>query len=148
MVRPLLQEKTIDAQVVFGAPSRNCAGSGVCKMLPRSFKASTEWQCQVYNAELHWRRSGIITLQVSLNAPNAAQVIGLGKTLFTVDEPYPLPLWLNKYWSVKGWSIAVGQYGFAFDSLREILQLNLHCKIQKRFKDLPPTNPRINTCRA
>ena len=109
-----LGEIKIDLQVVFGSPSRGCAGSGVCKMLPHKTTIPDTWSCRVWQGRLHFFANDEMKLNLSLNQQLADPFLKewFSTETFLVEEDFQLPLWLSSHLGRGRWFIPAGCYPF------------------------------------
>jgi hypothetical protein len=109
-----LGEIKIDLQVVFGSPSRACAGSGVCKMLPHCTGIPDTWSCHVWKGELHYLANDETKLNLSLNQQLADPALKkwFSAATFCVEEAFQLPLWLSSRLGKGRWFIPAGEYPY------------------------------------
>ena len=123
---------SIVLQVVFGSPSRVCAGSGVCKMLPQNVKIPDFWLCPVWTGQLHWH-AATKSLQLSLPREQFADTDidhWFSGGHFLVDEDFPLPLWLTKLLGKNHYAIPAGCYPC---EIATNLAINLKIARQKKY---------------
>lgn len=124
-----IQELTIAAQVVFGSPSRNCAGSGVCKMLPITTTVNDTWHCPLVPVNLRWSSVGVLQLSLRLSDLSIThQRRWFAKPCFWVEERFVLPLWFSKYHQVRNWVIPPGHYAYHINRRTGVLQIQLVCQ--------------------
>lgn len=123
-----LGEIKIDLQVVFGSPSRSCAGSGVCKMLPHKTAIPDAWSCHVWQGQLHFFANDEMKLNLSLNQQLADALLKewFSTETFLVEEEFQLPLWLSSRLGRGRWFIPAGCYPFVSQG-----SLTVELKVEK-----------------
>lgn len=131
--RPNQLKISIVLQVVFGSPSRICAGSGVCKMLPQNVEIPEFWLCPVWTGQLHWH-AATKSLQLSFPrqqfaATDIEQWFSDGN--FLVEEDFFLPLWLAKLLGKNHYAIPAGRYPC---EIATNLTINLKIDRQKKHQ--------------
>jgi hypothetical protein len=131
---------SIVLQVVFGSPSRFCAGSGVCRVFPETVNISASWPCPVWTGQLHWLAScRSFQLSFSLEQFTSAEINKwFPEGWFLIEEAFPLPLWLASLLGEHHCLIPAGRYPC---KIQDTLTINL--KIAKRLKKKHPVNHRL-----
>lgn len=84
--------KPLATQVVFGSPSKNCQGSGICKLYTLHAQEGMDSPCAVVAGELlltEWH----MVLLVPVGSLPAQHINGEN---FIMEEGFVLPVWLNK----------------------------------------------------
>lgn len=115
----------IQVQVVFGMPSSSCAGSGVCKMLPRNLSLNGKYSCPIQMGSCEYDE-GILKLSLPYAQLTGVQWQKLfADGLFRVQERFYLPRWLSKKLGLKQAYIPIGIYPFQIDDKH--LRLHLFC---------------------
>lgn len=80
----------ISVEVVFGTPSQNCIGSGICKVMSRSLKIQ-RLSCPHSPAWLSYNR-GRLRFRFSKSEVKREDVkLRLETSLFLVNEPFQIP---------------------------------------------------------
>ena len=100
----------LSMQVVFGTPSRACAGSGVCKMLPLRVKLGANYHCSIFRASCRIT-SGTLILKLSRKQFTRKQWqywFAGGK--FCVEEGFQLPRWISRQLPYSAYCILPGTY--------------------------------------
>lgn len=99
-------------QVVFGSPSRLCAGSGVCRVFPETVNISDSWLCPVWAGRLNWLAScRSLQLSFSLEQFTSAEINKwFPNGWFLIEEAFPLPLWLASILGEQNYLIPAGCY--------------------------------------
>lgn len=122
---------SIALQVVFGSPSRTCAGSGVCKMLPQTVNIPEYWLCPVWTGQLHFhvsRKSLKLSFPLEqFTSSDLDKWFSDGK--FRMEEAFPLPLWIAKLLGVNDYAIPAGRYTY-----KKHKNLTINLKINKQEK--------------
>lgn len=102
--------KTVYSQVVFGTPSRNCSGSGICKVYTIHGAKRLNISCEMVSAKLT-NLGTHLKLSFSKTACSSQliqQQFAQGN--FTVEEDYVLPSWLTRKLNVPFTCISKGTY--------------------------------------
>ena len=102
--------KIIDSQVVFGTPSRDCSGSGICKLYTIHAAKRLHIACEMVPARL--AASGK-DLHLSFSEADCTESLrqkqfkGLH---FLVEEAFQLPSWLTQKLNIPAAFITAGGY--------------------------------------
>ncbi len=102
--------KIIDSQVVFGTPSRDCSGSGICKLYTIHAAKHLHIACEMVPARL--AASGK-ALHLSFSEADCTESLrqkqfkGLH---FLVEEAFQLPSWLTQKLNIPAAFITAGGY--------------------------------------
>ena len=112
---------------VFGTPTRNCAGSGLCRLLPRAFSERSSLPCPAWPATLLWGYKKRVILffedqHSDLIAPNFPE------GFFCLEAPFRFPLWLCKKLNLQSAEIPAGWYPVDCQCDRWILSLPVYFK--------------------
>ncbi len=100
-----------EMEVIFGTPSRNCEGSGICMVTERLPGGHTVpcpharviIYCDIENRELVFRfPRRYVTEQIERRF--------FSDSFFLVEEPFPIPLRLRRKWGIEGKYVPQGQY--------------------------------------
>ena len=84
--------KPLAVQVVFGSPSKDCQGSGICKLFTLHAQEGMNSPCAVVAGELLLTECSIALLVAIVSLP-AQHIEGRN---FIMEEEFVLPAWLNK----------------------------------------------------
>ena len=100
----------IDSQVIFGTPSRDCSGSGICKVYTIHAAKRLNISCEIVRVRLVLLE---MDLQVCFSEQECTDQL-IQKLFcaehFLVDERFQLPGWLNRKLDIQPASIPTGSY--------------------------------------
>lgn len=100
----------VDSQVIFGTPSRNCSGSGICKVYTIHGARRLTISCEMVMARLaFWDTQ----LQMSFSIKACSEQLlqkQFGNGSFLMEEIFHLPSWLNRKWNNPAAFVPVGTY--------------------------------------
>ena len=102
--------KIIDSQVVFGTPSRDCSGSGICKLYTIHAAKHLNISCEMVRARL-----ALSDEHLQLSFPEALCSERLlmqhfSNAHFVMDENFVLPTWLSRKFDCPSVFVPVGEY--------------------------------------
>lgn len=101
------------ADVVFGSPRRNCAGSGICRIIAWSDLAHQTAKCPQYRARLYKIQAQELLLEIPLAAMPRWQFDQLfSGPNFVVEATFRLPLPITRTLFGHRTEIAAGEYPF------------------------------------
>lgn len=104
----IIQE--VEMEVVFGTPSKNCSGAGVCLIAGR-FPEGYKIACSHAPARIHFLPGNELVFRFRKHALNNRIIQRYFKAnSFLVEEPFQLPRQLVDQWSLPVQNIAAGQY--------------------------------------
>lgn len=100
----------INSQVVFGTPSRNCSGSGICKVYTIHGAKHLNISCEMVKVSLR-----LVNAQLLLSFPELACSAQLLQQHFTnedfrVEERFYLPSWLSRKFGSSAVFVPCGNY--------------------------------------
>lgn len=100
----------INSQVVFGTPSRNCSGSGICKVYTIHGAKKLDISCEMVKVSLR-----IVNAHLFLFFPQSAcseQLIQqqFANDNFRVEEDFDLPSWLSRKFGSPAVYVPCGNY--------------------------------------
>lgn len=112
--RPSLQTlASLRADVVFGSPRRQCAGSGICRIVAWSDLAMRSVDCPQYSVHLYKTGPTELLLELPLNALSTDQFDRLfSGPHFVVEATYRLPLSITRKFFGFRMEITAGEYPF------------------------------------
>ncbi len=102
--------KVIDSQVVFGTPSRDCSGSGICKVYTIHAAKHLNISCEMLRVRfVLWQ----MDLQLCFSEQECTDQLIQKKFCsdhFLVEERFPLPSWLSRKLDIHPAAIPTGSY--------------------------------------
>lgn len=103
--------QSLHLSAVFGSPNRNCAGSGLCRLLPRTFsdKPALIFNCPVWSATLVWSSNGRFLLSFKKTDYKALSPF-FRNDLFHVETSFVFPKWLCKKVNLLSAELPAGRY--------------------------------------
>lgn len=106
--------KTILAQVVFGTPNRNCAGSGICKVFTIQGAKRLNISCEMVEA-----RISLLETELQLSFPETACSSQLIQRVFSnehfkMEEDFVMPSWLIGKFKPQPAFVPQGNYPIQF----------------------------------
>lgn len=110
--------KLFATQVVFGSPSKNCLGSGICKLYTLHALETIQSPCAVVEGELLLNEQSLALLVPSQEVPKQ-HFEGVN---FIMEEDFFLPTWLNKFPHAAPRYVPAGAY--PFQRINKSLYLN------------------------
>lgn len=125
--------QSLQLSAVFGSPNRNCAGSGLCRLLPRSFIDRTAFNCPVWPATLIWNTNGRFLLSFEKTHNNTRSIF-FHKDLFYVEAPFVFPKWLCKRVNLLSAELPAGWYPVWCNNDAWILPLPLKKEVPYHYK--------------
>lgn len=110
---PIAVSKTpeiINSQVIFGTPSRNCLGSGICKVYTIHGAKRLNISCEMVKVGLM-----LMSTQLQMLFPKtgcSGQLIQQQFTAeyFKVEEDFVLPTWLSRKFQCPAVFVPIGEY--------------------------------------
>lgn len=100
----------VDSQVVFGTPSRNCSGSGICKVYTIHGAKRLTISCEMVMARLVLMDN---QLQLSFSIKACSEQLlqnQFTNGYFLMEEIFHLPTWLSRKWNNPAAFIPPGNY--------------------------------------
>lgn len=97
--------------VIFGTPSRNCTGSGICMVTSLQILRKNRYACSYVRAWLGRGMGGELMIRFPFEAvsdPSHRQLLSC--KLFEVDETFRIPPWLTSAWGKSSIFIPPGRY--------------------------------------
>jgi hypothetical protein len=117
----------IHAEVVFGSPSKNCDGYGVCVLVSQIY--AQQYKCSSYPCLIIYeKKEDLIVLELKKEqVPTLTTIKFLdNRSSFFVEEHYQLPRMLLKEMGLKGaFSILKGNYPIIESKLKWKIQIPL-----------------------
>jgi hypothetical protein len=100
----------ISVEVVFGVPGKNCAGVGICRILPLEH-VRVHWKCPSARALMGVSIHGLVTLTFNRKdlLPEYVERYFKGQ-IFSVEEPYPIRGTILSALNLGQFTIESGQY--------------------------------------
>lgn len=98
------------SQVVFGTPTRNCMGSGICKVYTIHGATRLNIACEMVLAHLAVLDN---QLQISFSIKSCTEQLlqkHFSQEYFWVEEIFPLPTWLSRKLQSSTAFVPIGQY--------------------------------------
>jgi len=102
--------KIIDSQVVFGTPSRDCSGSGICKLYTIHAAKHLNISCEMVRARLALSDEH---LQLSFSEALCSERLLMqhfSNAHFAMDENFVLPSWLSHKFQRLAGFVSHGEY--------------------------------------
>lgn len=97
--------------VIFGTPSRNCTGSGICMVSSLQTLRRKRYPCDHVMAYLGQGINGELTIRIPFTAvPEALRRQFFRDKIFKVDETFRIPPWLTSPWGKYRIYIPPGRY--------------------------------------
>ena len=102
--------KIIDSQVVFGTPSRNCSGSGICKVFTIHAAKRLRITCEMVPARLAVSDKDLLVSFSEADSTESLRQKQFGGMYFLVEEAFQLPSWLVQKLNIPAAFIPAGEY--------------------------------------
>lgn len=97
--------------VIFGTPSRNCTGSGICMVTSIGHIRRRKFPCECVTAYLSMAPDGAVFLRIPCdNASSDRYKLLFRRRIFEVDETFRIPPWLTGSWGKSSIFIPPGRY--------------------------------------
>jgi hypothetical protein len=136
IIRCLSGCNALRADVVFGSPRRNCAGSGICRIVAWSDLATKSTQCPQYRARLYKSQPQELLLEVPLtNMPRRQFDQLFFGPHFVVEATFRLPLSITRTLFGHRTEIAAGEYPYTI--CRGVLSIRFPLQNSRRATDRP-----------
>lgn len=114
------------ADVVFGSPKRNCAGSGICRMLARTGARRAPFSCPSQATLLRALRPDWLLLECSVEGISPEQWdLLFGGSRFRVETTFRLPLTITRPLFGHRVEIPAGNYPFTLRGKRLFIHLSV-----------------------
>lgn len=100
----------INSQVIFGTPSRNCSGSGICKVYTIHGAKRLNISCEMVKVSLRLLNG---YLQLSFPKSDCSKHLiwqHFDGEYFKVEENFVLPTWLSRKFKRPAVFVPVGEY--------------------------------------
>lgn len=102
--------ETVNSQVVFGTPSRNCSGSGICKVYTIHGAKRLNISCEMVKVCLTLSKNQLY-LSFSKSACSEQLIQQqLTSGQFEIEENFELPSWLNRKFKSPALYVPKGSY--------------------------------------
>lgn len=106
----------IHSHVVFGAPGRKCAGSGICRLYSHHAIKHLNIPCPIVEVQL-----ALTPTQLYMCIPRencTAEMIRqlFAGTHFTIEEEYHLPSWLFRFFKKQYMLAPAGNHPFQYEA--------------------------------
>jgi hypothetical protein len=105
---PAFQE--IAASVVFGTPSKRCAGNGICIITKPDAVSRLSISCQIFLALISFLSDGRLCVRIPKSGLQVAPPPHLQTGFLLVEEPFTIPRWLLRAWGKPRIRIPPGRY--------------------------------------
>ncbi len=102
--------KIIDSQVVFGTPSRNCSGAGICKVYTIHAAKRLQIACEMVPARLVVSDKDLLVSFSEADSTESLRQKQFGGMYFWVEEAFQLPNWLVQKLDTPAAFIPAGEY--------------------------------------
>lgn len=91
--------KEAKAEIVFGTPSKNCEGVGICRMIGPNYLAGKEIKCPHVTGYLSLDMGrNVLYIRFSKRSLSSEMVARhFCKRLFKVTEPYKVPVHISRF---------------------------------------------------
>lgn len=97
--------------VIFGTPSRNCTGSGICMVTSTGHLRRRKFPCASVTAYFSMSPEGVIFLRIPCETADSDRYRHLfRRRIFEVDETFRIPPWLTSAWGKSSIFIPPGRY--------------------------------------
>ncbi|MBK8192345.1 MAG: hypothetical protein IPK76_03820 [Lewinellaceae bacterium] len=102
--------REVEMEVVFGTPSKNCSGAGIC-LIAGVFPADYRIPCPHTRAIIHYLPGNELVFRFRKSSLDQALVRSyFNKSLFLVEEPFSIPRHLVQRWNMPIEQIPPGEY--------------------------------------
>jgi len=100
-----------EVEVVFGTPSRNCEGSGIC-MVTERFPIGYTVPCPHTRAIIYCDTESreLVFRFPRRHVTEQIERRFFAGSFFVVEEPFPIPLRLRRKWGIEGKCVPQGRY--------------------------------------
>ncbi|WP_373548437.1 hypothetical protein [Haliscomenobacter sp.] len=102
--------KIIDSQVVFGTPSRDCSGSGICKVYTIHAAKHLNISCEMVPARLAVSDKDLLLSFSEVDCTESLRQKQFRGMHFWVEEAFQLPSWLAQKLNIPAAFIPAGGY--------------------------------------
>lgn len=124
----------IQLSAVFGSPERRCAGSGLCRLLPRSAARHWSANCPIGAAIMIWSPTGYFQLIVANDNPALDQIrAGWAPGTIFLESPFIFPRWLCKRLRIQQAIVGPGYYPFTDQNGKSAMYLRAKVQANSQF---------------
>ena len=102
--------KIIDSQVIFGTPSRDCSGSGICKVYTIHAAKRLQIACEMVPARLAVSNQDLLISVSEADCTESLRQKQFRGIQFSVEEAFQLPAWLAQKLDIPVGFIPAGGY--------------------------------------
>ena len=102
--------KIIDSQVIFGTPSRDCSGSGICKIYTIHAARRLHIACEMVPARLAVSDKDLLISFSEADCTESLRQKQFRSTHFGIEEAFQLPSWLAQKLDIPAAFIPAGGY--------------------------------------
>jgi len=102
--------KIIDSQVIFGTPSRDCSGSGICKVYTIHAAKRLQIACEMVSARLAVSDKDLLLSFSEAECTESLRQKQFRGLNFLVEEAFQLPSWLTQKLDIPAAFIPAGEY--------------------------------------
>lgn len=102
--------KIIDSQVIFGTPSRDCSGSGICKVYTIHAAKRLQIACEMVPARLAVSDQDLLISFSEADCTESLRQKQFGDIHFWIEEAFQLPGWLAQKLAIPAAFISAGRY--------------------------------------
>ncbi|WP_421797556.1 hypothetical protein [Haliscomenobacter sp.] len=102
--------KIIDSQVVFGTPSRDCSGSGICKLYTIHAAKHLQIACEIVPTRLAVSDQDLYLSFSEADCTESLRQKQFKGLHFLVEEAFQLPSWLTQKLNIPAAVIPAGGY--------------------------------------
>lgn len=107
----VVNNREAEMEVVFGTPSRNCSGAGICLVMNRSAKLLKRIVCPHAPALIYYNSGKELVFRFRKRLVDAGTVsLYFNKEGFLVEEPFSLPHRLVRQWNLPITQVQPGRY--------------------------------------
>lgn len=100
----------IDSQVVFGTPSRDCSGSGICKLYTIHAAKRLQIACEMVSARLAVSDQDLLISFSEAECSESLKQKQFRDMHFWIEEAFQLPRWLAQKLEIPAAFIPAGRY--------------------------------------
>lgn len=100
----------VAAGVIFGTPSKQCAGNGICMITKPDAASLLSAHCQLFLVMITLLADGHLSFRFPKSGLNVAAYPHFQSGFLLVEEPFVIPRWILRAWGKPRTRIPPGRY--------------------------------------